>query len=636
MDESVKVKHLPNEAPNYIRLMDTPRVWGRPFGPAIMQQSWARQGEFQRALEEVVQKSRYRCDIASLNAPDPAWAGIILGAMDTALSQKILRPAPTQFRFLFGQTPTALKEYGAPENYTLLKQAVIRMVRERSRHWTHLPEIWLGRYYQMAGGIAAAINWKLFGDVVEAPDERMTWNHSKIIVADATEVLAGGHNLNMDLFLSYPPVHDLSVVVHGPAAADAHTYLDKMWACGKDLLAVERLEALKSAKPKWEDHTNTQTRPANPLKSPNVIENVRKSQREIVELHQGVAPAVSAGSPSPVPRDQYQVLDGDLDTDVFPVRQTFAGYDALGEYKLATRYGSVGKYWSKTEKGGYEDDSGKMKEDLILGAERTIKMSQMDLISAWKKNWKDHVVCHSILKALLEKKDLTVQVVVSPLDAGAGAGGDQYSFGSGAVRTFSLMRYYMLHDVETDAEYPDQDRRLEALSRLFIAPFYYTDVPSRNTVEGKTYKWPHLPTAGFTATLKQPPLSERRPKEGVIGDAYEAAQKGKGFGFDLLKLRLTSTTVPSAPGNHAKLMVIDDEVYVVGSDNLYPGFLSEFNYVIEGEEAVADLLENYWNPLWGYASRHALSGGRPGSCCGGPDKCWCTRDLAPRGLCKLV
>jgi len=36
---------------NYIRLMDTPRVWGMPFGPGIMPQAWTRQGDLERTLE---------------------------------------------------------------------------------------------------------------------------------------------------------------------------------------------------------------------------------------------------------------------------------------------------------------------------------------------------------------------------------------------------------------------------------------------------------------------------------------------------------------------------------------------------------------------------------------------------------
>jgi murine toxin len=257
---------------------------------------------------------------------------------------------------------------------------------------------------------------------------------------------------------------------------------------------------------------------------------------------------------------------------------------------------ALGKYWRTTS--DFQGASDIMKKQLILGARRSIKMSQMDLVSAWKKNWSDHLVCQWILQALLANKALTVKVVVSPLDAGAGAQGDQYSFGSGAVRTFDLMKYYMTHDVATDAVLPDPGgARAEALTRLFVAPFYYTDqVPAANTIEGDTYKWPNLPKEGYTATLKQPPLSEEPPKHGVIGSAAMSVLNASGYIYK---------KVPSAPGNHAKLMIIDDEAYVVGSDNLYPGSLAEFDYLVEGPEAVAELLKVYWEPLWKYAGPHA-------------------------------
>jgi len=160
----------------------------------------------------------------------------------------------------------------------------------------------------------------------------------------------------------------------------------------------------------------------------------------------------------------------------------------------------------------------------------------------------------------------------------------------------------MTHDVQTDAVLPDPDgARAEALTRLFVAPLYYTDaVPSANTVEGETYKWPHLSPEGYTATLKQPPVSEKPPVHGVIGSAALSVLNASGYIY---------TKVPSAPGNHAKLMIIDDEAYVVGSDNLYPGSLSEFNYLVEGQEAVNELLRVYWEPLWKYAGPHARTSG---------------------------
>lgn len=59
-------------------------------------------------------------------------------------------------------------------------------------------------------------------------------------------------------------------------------------------------------------------------------------------------------------------------------------------------------------------------------------------------------------------------------------------------------------------------------------------------------------------------------------------------------------------GNHAKVTIIDDELYIVGSDNMYPGYLSEFNYLVEGEEAVSTFIKEYWDKLWHYSEPHAF------------------------------
>jgi murine toxin len=582
---------------NYLRLMDTPRVWGMPFGEAIMPQAWTRQGEFETALEEVVQTARFRCDISSLNCPDPDWGGIILGAMDTALSTRMGRTAPTQFRFLFGQTP--LNPIGEPPNYTLFKQALIRLVRDRGQHWERLPDIWLGRFYRLREGFLDALQLKVFGNdsMFSSDDTKMTWNHSKIVVTDGVEAMAGGHNLNMDLFRSYPPVHDVSAVVHGPGAAGAQGYLDQLWAVGGDLLSQEQLDPVKAV---WNSRDPAKSRPGNPLTGKDAAAWVAARQVEIVRWHESNPTPPPTPPPPPPPPSDFHTQDlqqlPELTQRCFPLRVVHPPYAGLTEYKPATGMLALGKYWrSSTD---FQGASDVMKKQLILGAKRTIKMSQMDLISAWKKNWSDHVVCQWLLQALLANKALIVQAVVSPLDAGAGAEGDQYSFGSGAVRTFDLLKYYMTHDVATDAVLPDPGgARAEALTRLFVAPLYYTNlVPPGDNIEGDTYKWPDLPKEGYTATLKQPPVSEEPPSHGVIGSAAMSVLNASGYIYN---------KVPSAPGNHAKLLIIDDEAYVVGSDNLYPGSLSEFDYLIEGPEAVGELLKVYWEPLWKYAGPHA-------------------------------
>ncbi|WP_205522546.1 hypothetical protein [Myxococcus eversor] len=621
---------------SYVRIMDTPRIWGQPFGPEIMPAAKSRTKDFQRALVEIIQKSRYRCDISSLNSPDPAWAKVILGAMDTALSAPLKRTHRTQFRFLFGQTPMIFKD-GTSPNLVDFQGALIRLVRVRMQTgaWEMPPEIWMGKFFRLQEGLVAGLSARVASVLptwmgLEGDDEftKMTWNHSKIVAVDGTESLVGGHNLNMDLFTSYPPVHDVSVVMHGEAALGAQRFLDQMWECKTDVLAKEFLDIDKDTL-SWkvgDDDAAVKRKPENPLASREAGDYRAACYKDFARLHEGGGgesrPRLSRPSPeflSTIFEDVDSVEDlaaeairaedlqtfVDLETPVFTEKH-YEGYSGLGEYKKATRVLSIGKYWNgPSMELNYQKASEVMKEELIKGAKTILRLSQMDLVSAWKKKWSSHVVCHWIMEALLANPKLEVQVVVSPLDAGAGAEGDQYSFGSGACRTFELFQYYMSHAVDTDALLPDADVRVRALERLHIAPFYFTEVPKDKTREGETYFWPKLTPEGYTATLKQTSLVEDPPSKGVIGSAVESVKKASGAVYD---------KVPSAPGNHSKIMIVDDASYVVGSDNLYPGFLSEFNYLVEGAPAVRDLLRTYWTPLWHYSGPHCVNPRCVGGC----------------------
>lgn len=582
---------------NYLRVLDTPHVWGMPFGPDIMPQATERQAEFERAIVEIIQKARYRCDIASLNSPDPDWGKAILGAIDTCLTNAVKSKQPVQFRFLLGQTPTT--PTGEPNNLIDFKAAIIRLVRVRSSEWAVKPEIWVGRFFELQAGVLQSLSKEVLPSIfVPDNDTKMTWNHAKIIAVDGSEALVGGHNLNMDLFRSYPPVHDVSVVVHGSAAYGSQLFLNEMWESDSTLLTKE---ALDISSEKWADE-----KIIDPLDDDAAQKYMIAQQNELISMHDSgnetgqdhVGPKLT---PMPATDDikahDLRTIE-DLNIEVIPERTIYNTYENFSDYTKASRMLSVGKYWTGLNKAkDFKKGSELMKKNLIMNAQHTIRMSQMDLISPWKKNWSAHVVCHWIMEALLKNTDLKVEIVVSPLDAGAGANGDQYSFGSGAIRTFQLIEYYMKHNID-DSDIPDpQDVRQHALDRLFIAPLFFTDqVPDDNLEEGETYKWPEQSESSKTFTIKNKPLSEAPPKKGVIGTPAKSALKGGGF---------DGPAVESAPGNHAKIMIIDDDLYVVGSDNLYPGNLSEFNYLVEGP-AVQDLIQNYWEPLWLYSEPHKV------------------------------
>ena len=60
--------------------------------------------------------------------------------------------------------------------------------------------------------------------------------------------------------------------------------------------------------------------------------------------------------------------------------------------------------------------------------------------------------------------------------------------------------------------------------------------------------------------------------------------------------------------NHAKLWMVDDRIFYIGSDNMYPVNLQEFGYIVDDRKAADSLIDSYWNPLWQWSSRAAVSG----------------------------
>ena len=57
----------------------------------------------------------------------------------------------------------------------------------------------------------------------------VSWNHAKIVAVDGRTVLVGGHNMWSEDYLVAEPVHDVSMLVHGGAAIDAHHHADRLW-----------------------------------------------------------------------------------------------------------------------------------------------------------------------------------------------------------------------------------------------------------------------------------------------------------------------------------------------------------------------------------------------------------------------
>ena len=75
--------------------------------------------------------------------------------------------------------------------------------------------------------------------------------------------------------------------------------------------------------------------------------------------------------------------------------------------------------------------------------------------------------------------------------------------------------------------------------------------------------------------------------QGVIADLMGSAPAG-----------LTVKRMPDPVSNHAKVWIANDQVFYVGSDNVYPAFLQEYGFVVADAAATANFIKTYWNPIW--------------------------------------
>jgi phosphatidylserine/phosphatidylglycerophosphate/cardiolipin synthase-like enzyme len=196
--------------------------------------------------------------------------------------------------------------------------------------------------------------------------------------------------------------------------------------------------------------------------------------------------------------------------------------------------------------------------EAVRQAQSTLKISQQDLLTYMPPHSlinleDDRDFMTELAKAILRKVD--VYIVLSDPDAKSGAG-TSYNNGVAIGETAARIKYYVMLQPNSP-----RGKDLENLlcSKLHIAPIHFF-----NQV-GNLGKW-------------------------QFGDKSDAI------------------------ANHAKIYIVDDKAFYVGSHNIYPANLQEYGYLIEGVAETQKILQEYWNPLWNYSSQWAISGSEAKQC----------------------
>ena len=302
----------------------------------------------------------------------------------------------------------------------------------------------------------------------------VSWNHAKIVAADGRRGIVGGHNLWHDDYLTFAPVHDVSAMVEGRAAGEAHTFLDTLWNWVAGQATCPHPDALVHA-------IRSVAGRAEPALPPTPV--------ALAPLPPGGIPALAVGR---------------------------LGIGVLSDPRIANAGAAVAAA-------------------VFRQARHSIRISQMDFGLLWEgtNHWSADVMAALVDVLTDPERTVEVSLVLSECGAKTATSGP-YSFGT------------TIPDVIAELRRGIGSRPMTG--RMRIAPLRIA---------------PH-------------------------GDRWVHGEQSLAF------------------ANHAKVWIVDDRVFHVGSDNLYPHVLQEFGYVVESAAVTQGLLDDYWTPLWTSSARAGI------------------------------
>jgi len=420
-------------------------------------------------LHDLVAGARQRVDIAMLQPPADAR---FLGALRDALLSLALSGRRVTVRIVIGQYPPTNVDAAA------FLMSLVSKIEDAPRA-------------RLTVSVAAMRSCVVFEDC-----DSFSWNHAKIVSVDGVDAMVGGHNMWSKDYLIEAPVHDLSMRVHGPAAASASRFVGRLW----DYVCA-----------------NLDKKPAITLSNFSTYQSVSAENCPAQET-------------------------------VLPQPGGSGGLPILGVGRMGA--GVTKEFANQSE----------LARDLMFGsAHQSIRMVQQDL--GFTMGRADKLFPESSLGKIvtfLLRREGDVYIVLSN-EGAVGKSGSTYSNDVSLKDVARHLRELVQRRIDAaDPKERYQVRKgpdpINALlcERVHLAPFRF----------GPDDKWPG--------------------------------------------------GVPIA--NHAKFWMVDDRTFYVGSDNMYPVNLQEFGYVVDDRKAAAELKASYWDPLWQWSQRVAVSGRGVSNC----------------------
>lgn len=540
--------------------------------------------------QAVIAQSRQLVDITSLSAPvsgSEAQIGICQG-ISACLRRWIVtarqNPGAAPYlmiRLMFGMSATKIPKN--PTNWEEFYNELQNTLKPLRPHIARLVQ---------AGARSPVV---LYGsDMGRKP---ANFNHSKIVAGDGQYAVVGGHNMCEEVSSNRAPcIHDITCEVTGPGARTANAFAGSLW-----LKAAESgrlwLHRFSWAKNSFEDLSTDSTKRWAPknywayeLGDQAEVAGVLRNQYWFYPME--TLPAVAELDPpaGSVPATAVMGIGRWGDTKVF-------GVDCTGGLKLNTAIPA---------QHACQYASDYLKRHMINDTKNTvIRMSQQDLVNAGKfggMQASKHTICEILGKRLLKTpRGTAIQVVVSSRFT-QNSEGLAYSYGDGPREAAERISDTVVGAEQESSDIDDLPARLQALeldAQPGSAPIHaiiQRRDPSFCTVAPLTF----CEARGATRDRGSYVWPDAKYVNSMMGGLYANGRYWNDDDGEELRF---------GPGNHAKVMCVsegDDDssaLVMIGSDNMYPSPLSEFNFVIEGTEAIRAFRRQYWDRLWGYSAR---------------------------------
>ncbi len=574
-DEGIEVYDL--QAGNVVHVLDTPRAWGAEMTePAMKPYCDEALARLSAGIRWVLENATDSIDIVSLAPPADEFREVIIDQVVQAVRREV-----RLIRFLFGYLP------GGTDTVKAFRADLAAKLRARVPSGS-------------GAGVALYVGRVHGGDHGGGAGPLSRWNHAKILAADGARALVGGHNLWPSNYAAYPPVHDISLAVQGPAASAAQKAADWMWRIPSDAAdsrgrytrfykfdfdACEFPNSNSSSRERWcteEPLAAMRNEPWRISQLPRARSSAGSSGRRDSTVMERVSSAsssrrstvmervssASSSRRSTVIQRLDTIVEGPLDDE--PVA---TGVRLLGVARYPTADRIITDHAGQRARPG-RSPSDEAKHYVLTHASREINLCQQDIIFEAVGGADASLTVLAILEALSRNPQVVVRIVVSPANAKS-SDGAQYSWGSGAKNTYELLASTIRKNFRMPAV------RDAMLARLHVAPFTFSNRKLGRDAAG--YVWG--------------------------GDLRFGGQQAQ-FSRNVPLPKLLSSGL-AEPGNHSKFyMGIDHDgrgLGYVGSDNMYAHELFEFGYMFDADsELGATLIDVYWSRVWNFSGPNCV------------------------------